>query len=274
MLSWEMCKVARKWVLSYPWFKMLFSSKVNVMEFPRGKLRVLHGKCRRTSRERRACRDIGTGEEMQEECTSPKSDQFLWGSRCKQNYKKILLYISAVKTISAILPKDRWLYYLGSNARKAVADQVILSTEYVTKRQITLQELFLSLRSSHQRFCWDQDLTAGPHTLTESPFSLEALLTIRKCAGGIPKATGAAQETKITAFESRIFHSPWEQELVAIKSHDRYMESVGSSYSAAFLGNHLPPDLTQTITLSLSCHQWTGWAEPLSPLVFVQNPLC
>lgn len=105
---------------------------------------------------------------------------------------------------------------------------------------------------------WDQVLAADAYTLAESPFSLGALLTVRKGAGGTPKATGAAQETKISALESRIFHSPWEQELVAVKSHDRYMESVGSSYRAAFLGNHLPPDLTQTITLSLSCHQWTG----------------
>lgn len=122
--------------------------------------------------------------------------------------------------------------------------------------------------------CWDQVLAADTYTLPEPPFSLGALLTIRKDAGGIPNATGAVQETKTTALESRIFHPPWEQELAAVKSHDRYMESVGSSYSAAFLGKHLPPDLTQTITLSLGHHQWTGWAEPLSLLVFFQNPLC
>lgn len=80
--------------------------------------------------------------------------------------------------------------------------------------------------------------------LTPSQHSgLVALLSARKGAGGIPKATGAVQVPKITAPERGILHPPWEQELVALKSHDRYMESVGFSYSAAFLGNHLPPDL-------------------------------
>lgn len=76
----------RKWVLSYSWFKMLFPSKVKVKMFPRVKLRALQGQSRRMSRERRGCGDTGIGEEMQEGCTSPKSDQFLWGSRCKQNF--------------------------------------------------------------------------------------------------------------------------------------------------------------------------------------------
>jgi len=82
-----------------------------------------------------------------------------------------------------------------------------------------------------------------------------ALLTARKGAGGIPKAYGAVQESKIVVSESGIIHSPWEQELVALKSHDRYMECAGFSYSTAFLANHLPPDLTQTIILSLGHRQ-------------------
>lgn len=56
---------------------MLFPTKVKVREFPRVKVRALHGKSMRISGKRRACRDTGTGEEMQEGCTSPKSDQFL-----------------------------------------------------------------------------------------------------------------------------------------------------------------------------------------------------
>lgn len=76
----------REWVLSYSSFKMLFPTKVKVREFSRVKVRALHGKSRRISGERRACRDTGTGEEMQEGRTSPKSDQFLWGSKSKQNF--------------------------------------------------------------------------------------------------------------------------------------------------------------------------------------------
>lgn len=76
----------RKWVLSYSWFKMLFPSKVKVREFPGVKVRALQVKSRRMSRERRGCGDTGIGEEMQEGRTSPKSDQLLWGSRCKQNF--------------------------------------------------------------------------------------------------------------------------------------------------------------------------------------------
>lgn len=82
-----------------------------------------------------------------------------------------------------------------------------------------------------------------------------ALLTAGKGAGGIPKATGVVGEPKIIASERGVIHSPWELELVVLKSHDRYIQSVGFSYSAAFLGNCLPPDLTQTIILSLGHHQ-------------------
>lgn len=76
----------QKGVLSCSWFKILFPSKVKLREFPKVEGRALQGKCRRINQGRRGCRDTGTGEEMQEGCTSPKRDQFLWGSRCKQNF--------------------------------------------------------------------------------------------------------------------------------------------------------------------------------------------
>lgn len=56
------------------------------------------------------------------------------------------------------------------------------------------------------------------------------------------------------------------------KSPGTCMESIGFSYSAAFLGNHLPPDLIRTIILSLGHLQWMGRAEPLVLTAFLSNP--
>lgn len=59
---------------------------------------------------------------------------------------------------------------------------------------------------------------------------------------------------------------------INVRSLGTYMESIGFSYSAAFLGNHLPPDLTRTIILSLGHLQWMGRAEPLVLTAFLSNP--
>ena len=132
-------------------------------------MRALQGTSRRTGRERRGCRDISKGRNCRRDAPAPKVISSCEEAGESKSFKRScekLLHISGGRKINAILPKDRWWHYLGSNARKNVAVQVILSTEYITKRQLMVQELSTTPQQHPSEvFVWERVLAADAHTL-------------------------------------------------------------------------------------------------------------